>query len=129
MKLHQQRALGSYNTFTAYGENYVQINEVRYEHSLLVMPEGPILPWPVASFAQLGTEHFLQIAKLAPEVVVFGSGARLRFLHPQITRVLAEHHIGFETMDVHAACRTYNILMSEERQVLCALLLETGEGP
>jgi len=56
--------------------------------------------------------------------VIFGSGRRLRFAHPSLLRPLIERRIGIETMDTAAACRTYNVLVSERRSVVAALLLE-----
>ena len=59
-----------------------------------------------------------------PELVIFGSGARLRFPAPGLLRDLIERRIGVETMDTAAACRTYNVLASEGRSVVAALLLD-----
>jgi len=67
---------------------------------------------------------FDALIEIAPEVVVFGSGARLRFPHPRLLAKLSQQRIGVETMDFGAACRTYNILMSEGRRVAAALLIE-----
>jgi len=109
------------NAFTGYGEGYVLLNGERRATSLIVLPER-ILEWPVGSFAELAEPHFAQIAALAPEVVLLGTGARLRFPHPRLTAPLANAGIGLEVMDAQAACRTYNILMAEERCVVAALL-------
>jgi len=114
-----------YNTFTAYGADYVEINQVRHGSSVLVMPEGPVLSWPVLRFADLAAEHFAAVLAQGPEVVVLGTGLVLRFPPGRILRALTERHIGVECMDVHAACRTYNILMTEGRRVAAALLIET----
>jgi len=57
------------------------------------------------------------------EIVLPGTGAQLRFPRPEILRPLLEAGVGVEVMDVQAACRTYNILVSEERKVAAALLL------
>jgi uncharacterized protein len=92
--------------------------------SILVMPETAVTPWPVAAFEALTAEHFAMLVEPAPEVVIFGSGERLRFPHPRLTAALAAHRIGVETMDFKAACRTYNILMAEGRKVAAALLIE-----
>jgi uncharacterized protein len=89
-----------------------------------VLPEAPVIPWPVSSFDQLSAEHFAMLIDAAPEVVVFGSGERLRFPHPRLTAALTAKRIGVETMDFKAACRTYNILMAEGRKVAAALLIE-----
>jgi uncharacterized protein len=113
-----------YNTFTAYGEGYVEVNEVRYTHSIIVQPEGEVVAWPVSSFEALTESSFEPLLVLAPEIVIFGSGQKLRFPHPRLLRGLSALNIGIETMDLFAACRTYNILMSEGRKVAAALLIE-----
>ena len=94
-----------------------------FERSVLVPWQGAVLPWDAADVDALTPAHFEQIAALEPEVVIFGSGPRLRFVHPSLTRALTERRIGIETMDTPAACRTYNVLVSEQRRVLGALLL------
>jgi uncharacterized protein len=123
LKLHQESS-GALNTITSYGDGYVAINLKRHEGSIIVMPEAPVIQWPVSSFEALAPEHFQALIEAAPEVVIFGSGSRLRFPHPRLTAGLAKHRIGVETMDFGAACRTYNILMSEGRRVAAALLIE-----
>jgi uncharacterized protein len=104
----------------------VWVGGVAYGHSLLVPWNGPVQPWDVATPAALLPEHFERVAALRPEVVVFGSGARLRFPQPGLLRALIDLHIGVETMDTAAACRTYNVLASEGRRVLAALLIGPG---
>lgn len=111
---------------TAYGDGYVEINLQRHQGSLIVMPELPVRSWPVTSFAGLEAAHFNMLLDDAPELVIFGSGARLRFPHPKLTAALAERRVGIETMDLQAACRTYNVLMAEGRKVAAALLIETA---
>ncbi|MBW9104080.1 Mth938-like domain-containing protein [Paraburkholderia phenoliruptrix] len=123
MKLHQDSS-GALNTVTGYGAGYVEINLERHAGSILVMPDAPVIPWPVTSFEQLTPELFAMLVDSAPEVVVFGSGERLRFPHPRLTAMLTARRIGVETMDFKAACRTYNILMAEGRKVAAALLIE-----
>ncbi len=91
---------------------------------LLHAKSGQLQAWPVASFADLQAEHFAAIAQLAPQVVIFGSGAKLRFAPPALSRSLMSARIGMETMDNAAACRTYNVLSAEGRDVLLALLVE-----
>ncbi len=120
MKLHASGPT-SLNTFTGYGKGYVLVNAQRHESGLIVMPEQ-LLPWHVAGFAALAAEDFVQIAALRPELVLLGTGEALRFPHPTLTRALSEARIGLEVMDIQAACRTYNILMAEERKVAAALL-------
>ncbi|HEX9182261.1 MAG TPA: Mth938-like domain-containing protein [Burkholderiales bacterium] len=107
--------------FTAYGEGYVMVNGARHAASVIVLPER-IEPWAVAGFEALAEAHFAALAALAPEVVLLGTGSRLRFPHPRLTAPLARAGIGLEVMDVQAACRTFNILAAEERHVAAALL-------
>ena len=120
MKLHASGVVGL-NAFTGYGEGFVQLNGARRDSSVIVLPER-VLDWAPASFAALAEEHFAQIAALAPELVLLGTGGRLRFPHPRLTAPLARAGIGLEVMDVQAACRTYNILVAEERVVAAALV-------
>jgi uncharacterized protein len=107
--------------FTAYGEGYVMVNGARHAASVIVLPER-IEPWTVAGFDALTQEHFAALAALAPEVVLLGTGSRLRFPSPRLTAALARAGIGLEVMDVQAACRTFNILAEEERHVAAALV-------
>ena len=124
MKLHPDD-LPPLNTVTAYDDGYVDINLQRHMGSVIIMPELPVRAWPVASFASLDATHFEMLLEDQPELVIFGSGARLRFPHPKLTAALAERLIGIETMDLQAACRTYNVLMAEGRKVAAALLIES----
>lgn len=120
MKLHAS-ALSALNTFTGYGPGFVLVNDARHESSVIVMPEH-LQAWEPADFAGLQAAHFAPIVAMKPEVVLLGTGDRLRFPHPVLTRALAEARIGLEVMDLQAACRTYNILMAEQRKVAAALL-------
>ncbi|VVE15359.1 Mth938-like domain-containing protein [Pandoraea anhela] len=125
MKLHQDPSQAALNTVTGYGPGYVEVNKIRYDQSVIIAPEGEVTPWPVSRFDTLDATHFDTLRALAPEVVIFGSGARLRFAHPRLTTALTSQRIGVDSMDTQAACRTYNILMSEGRRVVLALLIET----
>ena len=109
------------NTFTGYGEGYVLVNGERFEASVIVLAER-VERWPVAAVDELTEAHFAQLAALGAEVVLLGTGGRLRFPHPRLTQALARAGIGLEVMDTQAACRTFNILVAEERKVAAALL-------
>ena len=122
MKLHAA-APSAYNTIHAYGEDYVMVNGRRYESSLVVLPER-IFPWGPISFDSLGEEHFEMLKTLEAEILLLGTGPRQRFPHPGLTAPLAAAGIGVEVMDLKAACRTYNILVAEERKVAAALMFK-----
>ena len=121
MKLHLSNISGS-NTFTGYGAGYVMVNQTRYERSLVVLPGQVLADWRPEGFDALGAADFVRLAELAPEIVLLGTGSRLRFPRPELTRALHEARIGLEVMDLQAACRTFNILAAEDRKVAAALL-------
>ena len=123
MKLQPDRQ-PSLNTVSAYGPNYIEINAQRYDHSVILGPKGPVLEWSCRHFESLTTENFALIANQKPAVVIFGSGQKIRFPKPELLKPLIQARIGIETMDLQAACRTYNILMAEGRNVIAALLIE-----
>jgi uncharacterized protein len=123
LKLHLESA-GALNSFTGYGPGYVMVNGQRIETSVIVLPERILPDWPPASFEALAAEHFQALAGLGREIVLLGTGARLRFPRAEILYPLIRAGVGVEVMDLQAACRTYNILMAEERKVAAALLLE-----
>ena len=124
MKFHLNT--GSGNIFTAYGNGFVEINAVRYDQNLLAMPERVVTDWASGGFGSLTREDFAMLLEWKPEIVLLGTGAAIRFPHPRLTADLTAARIGVDVMDVQAACRTYNVLAGEGRQVVAALLIETA---
>lgn len=122
MKLHATGPSGV-NTITGYGEGYVLVNGERHESSLVVMPDR-LEAWSAGAFDQLTADDFAFLKELRAEIVLLGTGPRQRFPHPRLTAALAQAGIGLEVMDLRAACRTYNILVAEERKVAAVLLFE-----
>lgn len=122
MKLHATPTQ-QYQTVTAYDAEGIEINLSRHTTSLFVMPEQAPETWPVNRFEDLTASHFDLIAAQQPDVVILGTGERQRFVHPKLTAGLTARHVGVECMDNHAACRTYNILMTEGRRVVLAVIL------
>jgi len=145
LKLHTDPA-SSLNTVTAYGDGYIEVNQVRFSHAIAFGPEGEVARWPVADAAGITAALLRQAAGLpetaadplafldeaesapaaappgAPEVLLVGTGLRQRFLAEACLRPLLAAGIGVETMDTQAAARTYNILMAEGRRVIAALI-------
>lgn len=128
MKLHAT-STQQYQTVTGYDDTGVNINNRRFSHSLIVLPEIAPVEWPVASFDNLSVTHIDQIDATTPDVVILGTGMKQRFIHPKLTSSLTARRIGVECMDNQAACRTYNILMAEGRKVALALIIETPSTP
>ncbi len=112
------------NSISRHEKNRVWVNGQAHGSSLLVPWRGEVQAWGVDRFESLDEAAFERILALKPELVIFGSGERLRFVPPARYRALIEARIGLETMDLAAACRTYNVLAAEGRSVLAALLIE-----
>lgn len=127
MKIQPDR-LDGVNAINRHETGRVWVNAQLHENSVLVPWRGLVQTWPVDRLQGLTTQHFEQVLALAPELVIFGSGSRLRFVSPALSRSLIERGIGMETMDTAAACRTYNVLASEGRSVVAALLLENPQA-
>ncbi len=123
MKLHASTTK-QYQTVTGYDDQGVEINAERFNYSLIVMPEAPPRAWDVPNFEALSAAHFEKIEEDQPDVVILGTGERQRFVHPRLVAALSARHIGVESMDSKAACRTYNVLMGEGRKVTLALIIE-----
>jgi uncharacterized protein len=127
MKLHLAHAEGK-NLITAYTDDYITINQQHYSNSLIVMPDSLITDWASSSnqaltFDNLTAIDFEKITALKPEVVLLGTGKIHKFLHPKTSALLIQQGISLECMTTAAACRTYNILMNEGRNVAAALIL------
>ena len=126
MKLQPDRL--DLQSIVGYGPGWVGLGSngvaEKIEHSIVIGSRGEKINWNCACFEDLTEAHFDLLAETRPELVIFGSGTRLRFPPPALLRLLMQKRIGLETMDTLAACRTYNILAGEGRQVIAALLIE-----
>ena len=111
----------------SYGADWINVNGERYTDSILLGANQAPVAWNCPNFEALGPDHFAQLLDFKPEMVVFGSGSRLRFPPPMWLQNLYAQRIGVETMDTQAACRTFNFLVAEGRVVVAALLLESGK--
>ena len=123
MKMQADRMEGQ-NAIARHGPDGIIVNGIEFTASTIVPWRGAVEAWSVDDFDALSADHFARLAALAPELVIFGSGARLRFPKPALLQPLMARRIGFETMDTAAACRTYNVLLAEGRSVVAALLFE-----
>ena len=122
LKFHAETPLN--NSIEASGEGWVQIAGQRHEDSLLLSHEGQVTAWAPRTFEELDAEVFGALASNDLELVVLGTGQKHRFVRPEVFHPLIDRGIGLETMSSAAACRTYNVLISEGRKVLLALIQE-----
>ena len=122
MKIERDDA-GGRNTFTGHGEGYVEVNGKRHSSSLVVGGERIVTDWPATSVESLTADHLAAIVELKPEIVLLGTGTRFTFPDKSLLVPLYKAGIGVEAMDTPAACRTYNILLGEGRNVVAALIV------
>ncbi len=119
-------------SISGYGPGWVSVAGEKITASVVIGSRGQRIDWACQSFDDLTPAHFAALAEQGPELVIFGSGERIRFPKPPWLAPLYARRIGIETMGTHAACRTYNILAGEGRDVLLAVLIETkppGNAP
>lgn len=128
MKFQPDRLEGV-NAITRHEHGRIWVRAERHDGAVLVPWRGAVQHWPVERFEALAAAHFDAVLALEPELVVFGSGARLHFAAPALLRGLLERRIGVETMDTAAACRTFNVLAGEGRCVVAALLHDGSAAP
>lgn len=134
------------NTVTGYGNDYIEINEIKYHHAVFFRPEGEVSAWEVNHIEEVTLDALIKAAGLiekkvdpmaflngenispsygnVPELIIIGTGKKQKFISPAILHPLLANRIGVECMDTQAAARTYNVLMNENRQVVAALLLD-----
>ena len=125
MKLHSSLT-ASLLSITSYDTGHIAVNGRRLTRSFLLTPQRLIEDWPPASFDSMSEADLLAVANLDCPIVLLGTGARQRFPAPALMRQLIERRVGVEVMNSHAACRTYNILMAEGRDVAAALIIESA---
>lgn len=93
------------------------------EHSLIITPGILIRDWPVQTVETLSTEHIKPIVALAPEIILLGTGKQLQWPNIELLSEISNNGIGIDVMTTTAACRTYNILTYEGRNVAAALMI------
>lgn len=125
----QPDTLPGANVITRHAPGEVWVGATRFSSSVLVPWQGEVTAWRPASAGDLLPADFDAVLASQPELVIFGSGPLQRFVSAALYRTLLERRIGFETMDTGAACRTYNVLVTEGRHVLAALIVEPVGAP
>jgi uncharacterized protein len=121
MKFHLQTS--SANVVTGTGPGWVRVGTAEYRANIVLLPDAVIEGWAPAGFDMLGESDFAALLAHTPEMVLLGTGDRQRFPHPRLLQALAAARVGVEVMDTRAACRTFNILVAEDRRVAAALIV------
>jgi uncharacterized protein len=115
----------SRHRITSYSEDTVSINEAIYRQSLVITADSLHTPWPVNSLRDLSPENLAPIFESQPAVVLLGTGPKQHFPEAKVFALFGERGIGLEVMDNGALCRTFNILVAEDRAVTAAIILPT----
>jgi len=121
MKFHL--AAGEGNVITGVGPGWIRVGVREYRENVAMTAQTIAPGWTQGGFDQLTDTNFEALLALAPEIVLLGTGAMLRFPQPRLIRALTDARVGVEVMDTPAACRTFNILAAEGRKVAAALLV------
>ena len=121
MKFHLQAP--SLHVVTGVGPGWVRVGSTEYRDNVVLLPDGVVAGWAPAGIDALAEADFARLLEHAPEMVLLGTGDRQRFFHPRLVRALAAAQVGVETMDTRAACRTFNILVAEDRRVAAAIIV------
>lgn len=122
MKFEEDHNEANYK-ISGYDNSSIGINGIAYHQSLILSPLKLISDCDPSDYSLLEVAHLDQFYKLDPEVILLGSGDIQIFPPPEILKRLAQEKVGFEIMDTQAACRTFNILMAEGRNVVAGLFI------
>jgi uncharacterized protein len=114
---------GPAHLIRGYSDSEVRIGDRSVRGSCIVTADTLITEWEPASFAELQVSHLEPILALAPELIVLATGPGQRFPPAEIRALLGARGIGLEAMALGPACRTFNVLVQEERRVAAALFL------
>ncbi len=113
----------SRHRFSSYAPDSVTVNETVYRQSLVLTAENIVTPWPVSDISDLTPETLAPVLDTSPAVVLLGTGEQQRFPDASIFALFGERGIGLEVMDNGALCRTFNILVAEDRAVTAAVII------
>ena len=121
MKFHLQKPTA--NVVTGTGPGWVRVGQVEYRANIVLLPDAVVADWAPNGFDALSEADFASLLSYTPEMVLLGTGSGQRFPHPRLLQSLAAARVGVEVMDTRAACRTFNILVAEDRRVAAALII------
>lgn len=105
---------------TGYGQGWVQVNGEKLESSFILGPQTLVTDWKPQNIQELTASNLEQLFDIQAEVIIIGSGTKQQFPPAETWRALVQNGTGFEVMTTEAACRTYNVLLSEARRIAAA---------
>ncbi len=123
MKFAEDHNSANYK-ISGYDLGSIGINGLPHTHSLVISPMELLKDWEPSKYNELNEQHLDAIYAMKPEIIILGTGQKQIFPPAEILRRLAKEQIGYEIMDTQAACRTFNILMAEDRNVVAGMFLD-----
>lgn len=107
----------------SYAGGRFRVSGAIYEGSVLVTPKATFA-WPVTRFEDIAFDSFAVLldGEIKVDVCLLGCGVRMQRLAPDLRKAVKERGLIVEPMDTGAACRTYNMLIAENRMVAAALI-------
>lgn len=122
--MHINQEKNAQNAIQAYSESQVKINEIIYEHNIVIKPHGEPEIWTLDNLAELDEDKLHVLMEGRPEIILIGHTGigKNQFAPMAIRQYLANNRIGFETLSIGAACRTFNVLLAEDRAVVMGIL-------
>ena len=108
----------------SYKPGQITVNETVYSKSVIIAPQALITDWPPQSLGDLTADHLKSLLKHKPDLILLGTGLKHQFPSSALLSIIYQAHIGLEIMSTEAACRTYNILADEGRNVLAGLIIQ-----
>lgn len=109
---------------TGYNDQGIFINGRLFQSSVILSPFNIVDAWEPELYSQLEAKHISSLYDLKPEVIILGTGKKQAFPSREVLHALTKMKVGFEIMDTQAACRTFNIIMAEGRNVVAGFFIE-----
>ena len=113
----------THNNISRYGKGFVQIKEKLINTSVIVETETVVADWRPQTLSEMTVEDCKLLIKSKPDVIILGTGEHQQFPEREILKLFAQNQVGLEVMNTAAACRTFNILLSEDRSVVAGLFM------
>lgn len=121
--MHINLETADQHAIQAYSENEIRIDSISYQTSLIVNRHEIITDWPIHTINELTEELLSPLLKHQPRIIIIGHHNQGQFVSFPIIQALANQGIGLECMSIGAACRTFNVLLSEQREVVLGIIL------
>jgi len=123
MKIELDSEFTTSNKIISYSNHSFKLKDTLIETNIVISKDRLIENWSVDSYQNLATQHLDQIILWQPELIIIGSGKMPSFPNPELIAYAASKNTGLEIMDTGAACRSYNLLLDEGRDVVACLFL------